>query len=274
MDWHFHDTGSRDGATNMTIDDALARGRIDREHSCALRVYGWCPRGLSLGWNQSDQDIDFEKASSAGVDVVRRPTGGRAILHSQELTYSVVLITDPVSISSVYQLVSRALLAGLRLFGVNAEFERSQPHFPSVYRSHHSSLCFVSTARHEITVAGKKIVGSAQRRYARPDGKEVVLQHGSILMGPDHLSVLDYLRFPDDAAREEARKNLSSRTTDLSAVLGRVVGFSEVAASLRRGFEQTWNVEMRSGDTTEFLDLPPADAFKVNRSVLVEENRL
>jgi lipoate-protein ligase A len=186
MNWRFENTGVRSGVFNMEYDEALARMLVDGTGNSTIRVYGWRPFAISLGWNQSMDEIDRNKTLAAGIDVVRRPTGGRAILHANELTYSVVMRVYGKNVLTVYEDISRALIAGLRELGVIAAIEKSQPNFPSLYRSASAVACFSSTGRYEIKYNSRKLVGSAQRRYAVGDGEEVVLQHGSILIGPEH----------------------------------------------------------------------------------------
>jgi lipoate-protein ligase A len=101
-------------------------------------------------------------------------------------------------------------------------------------------------------VHGRKLVGSAQRRFVHGSGGEVVLQHGSILLGPDHLRIVEFLSLPDDETRGGLRRELEEKTTDLSSVLGRRVDFGEVAASIKQGFEECWGIRFQEA---EYADL-------------------
>jgi lipoate-protein ligase A len=227
----------------MRYDERLAQSLVASDRPSVVRFYGWDPPAISLGWHQDIGEIDLEKCAEAGIDVVRRPTGGRAILHSDEVTYSVVTVASQKSILSVYQEVSEALVSGLRVLGADVALEKSQPHFPSLYRSSSAVACFASAARYEIHVAGRKLVGSAQRRFARRNGEEVVLQHGSILLGPDHLRMVDFLKALDDDQRLELKCELQGKTIDLASALERRVERDEVVLALKRGFEQVWSIE-------------------------------
>ncbi len=240
--WQFLTTGYSTGAKNMAFDVALATRLLEEPGPNTVRLYGWSPPAISLGWNQSQEALDVARAQAAGIDVVRRPTGGRAILHSDEATYSVVMVTSPKSVLEVYNRISQALVVGLRTLGVDAVLERSQVHFPSEYRQGSSVACFSSSARHEITVGSRKLVGSAQRRYARPDGNEVVLQHGSILLGPDHRRIAEFLSARESRVAESVVQALRDHTTDLAEVLGRRVSFEETSRAVRSGFETTWGI--------------------------------
>lgn len=246
MVWQFRNTGCRNGVFNMMYDEKLAQALVSSDGPCIVRFYGWKPPAISLGWHQDAGEIDVAKCSDAGIDVVRRPTGGRAILHSDEVTYSVVMIASQKSVLSVYQQISEALVTGLRSLGADVALEKSQPHFPSLYRSSSSVACFASAARYEIHIDGRKLVGSAQRRYARSNGEEVVLQHGSILLGPDHLRMVEFLKSLNENQRERLKNELSSKTVDLGTALGKTIEYDDAVAALKKGFEDAWQISFES----------------------------
>lgn len=241
MIWRFEHTGYHSGAFNMEYDERLARMLVEGGEVGTVRVYGWKPAAISLGWNQSLEEIDLAACSQAGIDVVRRPTGGRAILHSDELTYSVTMVPTRASVLSVYNEISKALVCGLRHLNVDVGLEKSQPHFPSLYRTPSSAACFTSSARYEISVGGRKLVGSAQRRYARSNGEEIMLQHGSILLGEDHKRMVEFLAI-NEKDRFAIAQELNDKTTDLRSVLQRTVAFEELAPMIRLGFEEAWGI--------------------------------
>ena len=243
MNWRFENTGIHSGVFNMEYDIALARALTNGVGNPTIRVYAWHPFAISLGWNQAMDEIDLVKTSVSDIDVVRRPTGGRAILHSEELTYSVVMRVKGKNILTVYDDISQALITGLQELGALVSIEKSQPHFPSLYRTTSAVACFSSTGRYEIKCCGKKLVGSAQRRYAANDGEEVVLQHGSILLGSDHKRMVEFLNFPSEEEREALRRELDEKTTELSTVLNRAITFEEVAEAILRGFQKAWSIE-------------------------------
>ena len=251
MKWRFENTGIHSGVFNMEYDEALARVLVDGTGQSTIRVYGWCPFAISLGWNQSVDEIDLMKASREGIDVVRRPTGGRAILHANELTYSVVMLVKGKNVLSVYDDISRALVAGLRELGALVAIEKSQPHFPSLYRKTSAVACFSSTGRYEIKCGGKKLVGSAQRRYAAGDGEEVILQHGSILIGSEHKQIVDFLNLPSEEQRVALLQELDEKTTDLSTVLHRTVKFDETADAILQGFRKAWSISPKVVNMTD-----------------------
>jgi lipoate-protein ligase A len=239
--WKFIDTGARSGAFNMKYDESLAFELSEGGQSSTLHTYRWTPSAISLGHHQQLADLDTNLAAQAGIDVVRRPTGGRAILHAEELTYCVVMKTRNTSVTEIYEQISRALVSGIKLLGLSAEVEKHQPHFPSLYNESGGMVCFSSSARHEIKLDGRKLVGSAQRRYVAKDNSEVVLQHGSILMGPAHRRIVEFLKISEDE-RTALRSELDRCTTDIQSELGRMVPVEEVVEALRAGFEQAWGI--------------------------------
>lgn len=246
MDWNFLNTGYQSGAFNMELDESLVKALSTGYGSPTLRVYGWRPFAISLGWNQRPDEINEEAARRDGLDIVRRPTGGRAILHSEELTYSVVMESSTKNILSVYNDISQALVCGLRRLGAHASLEKSQPHFPSLYKSPSSAVCFSSSARYEIQIDGRKLVGSAQRRFAGESGAEFVLQHGSLLLGPHHGRLVEYLNLPSENERDRLRLEIEEKTIDLAEAVGRTVTFAECAEAVRAGFEEAWGITLQS----------------------------
>jgi lipoate-protein ligase A len=266
--WRFVNTGESDGATNMAVDVALAKQlqglplsagerHVLQKFSLAgeslptVRVYTWHPWAVSLGYNQGTDDLNTDAIARAGFDLVRRPTGGRAILHAEELTYSVVLPAGRKGILAVYNDISRALVAGLRRFGADANLQRAQPDFREAYRHPSSVPCFTSSARYEIEWAARKLVGSAQRRFAGGE-RDVVLQHGSILCGPAHRQLADLLRVDADSLAQ-IRNELRTKTADLREITGAPADLAALAACLREGFEDTWEITF---ETTETIGTP------------------
>ena len=129
--WIYEDSGPRAGVFNMERDEALARALQTQgdDGVQVLRLYGWEPPAISLGHHQDASTIDQERLQRDGIDLVRRPTGGRAILHHEELTYCVVMLSGRRSILQVYNAISEALVKGLALYGVEVSLQRSQPDF-------------------------------------------------------------------------------------------------------------------------------------------------
>jgi lipoate-protein ligase A len=257
MSWIVIDTGARTGAFNMELDVELAMSLRESGRTGTLRFYRWQPFAISLGMHQDEAEVDREKVKRDGIDLVRRPTGGRAILHADEVTYSVTMLSKKKSIMQVYAEISQALAAGLNMLGIKAVLERNSPNFAALYRDPSSKVCFSSAGRFELKFQDKKIVGSAQRRYHVNDDVDVVLQHGSILLGPGHKKIIDYLVLKDEGERKEMRSELGQRTTDLKEILNRDVSYNEVVEGVKKGFEQTWNVKFERPEhrTEELIEV-------------------
>jgi lipoyl(octanoyl) transferase len=232
----------------MARDERHARRlqeATESDLSPLLRLYGWHPWAISLGHHQSQNDLDSARCAADGVDIVRRPTGGRAILHAEELTYCVAMYTGRRSILTVYNDISRALVRGLHLFGVEATLQKSQPNFPEAYRHASAIPCFTSSARYEIEWQGRKLVGSAQRRFGEGE-RDVVLQHGSILCGPAHKRLTDYLPIGDPDVRRRVKKEMEEKTVDLQEITGEPVDLERLAECIKEGFQQEWGVAFQT----------------------------
>jgi lipoate-protein ligase A len=250
--WTFLNSGYSSGAINMAVDESLAHSLCGSDLDGVVRVYGWIPPCVSLGYHQRIETFDLEKLRKERIDVVRRPTGGRAILHWEELTYSVVIREDGRPLSEVYHLIGNALVHGLQI--LNSEISLAKPDAGAVWavRPVAGIPCYTSTARFEIQHRGKKLVGSAQRRYnfVRDESSEnssgsdeVVLQHGSILIGPAHRRLAEFLTLDGEEHIVAVAKELAEKSTELSTVLGRPVEFEEVAQCVRSGFEEEWGID-------------------------------
>ena len=242
--WRFLDTQYGNAFFNMAVDEAMV-GAVDSGRALpTVRVFGWRPPAVSFGYAQRvSREIDLERCRKMGVDVVRRPSGGRAVLHWNELTYSVVCPGDDGllggSVMEAYQKISMCLVAGLRLLGVDAAFEPKRQPVESPRGDRVTSPCFSSTTQFEVTLGDRKLVGSAQRRIGR-----MLLQHGSLLIGPEHKRIVELLPRVEEAARERFGRMLDSHTASLEEEMGRPVRFEEVAAALRDGFEKTLGVHL------------------------------
>ena len=242
--WRLIMGGQADGATNMAIDEAVVTNVLEGASPPTLRFYGWSPPCLSLGRGQPFADVDLAACQTAAVDVVRRPSGGRAILHTDELTYSVALLqTDPLAAGGIlesYRRLSEGLLAGLRRLGVQA-IQTAGARKPT---EDLSAVCFETPSDYEITVQGLKLVGSAQWR-----ARGGVLQHGTLPLCGDITRIISYLALPG-TEREAQRQTLRTRATTLEASLGQPVPFARTASALADGFSQALDLELVPGKLT------------------------
>jgi lipoyl(octanoyl) transferase len=209
----------------MAMDHALLE-QVQRDGAPVLRLYTWQPACLSFGRNQPAAGLyDQQMAAGLGVDIVRRPTGGMAVLHHRELTYAFVapftLFGGP---RDSYCTINKALVAGLKRLGIAAELSGD------VRRSAFGSVhpCFAEPAAGEVVVAGRKLVGSAQRCDQR-----TLLQHGSILLEDGQDDVARIARVPFD---------LASRATSVRSVMGEPVTVRLVAEKIVEGFEEVCGI--------------------------------
>jgi lipoate-protein ligase A len=247
--WRLLKDGPADGAFNMAVDEALLSAVADERVLPTLRFYAWLPPCLSVGYSQRVmRSVDLEACHAMGYDVVRRPTGGRAVLHIDELTYSVILPQDDPRVSGgvvpSYRRLSEGLLVGLRRLGVNAV--QAQPVGRSTGEDR-TAACFDSPSHFEMMVEGKKLVGSAQVRR-----RGVVLQHGALPLKGDITRIVRVLQL----SSEEHRGRLAARLADMSATLaqvaGRVLSFDEVAQALAEGFAEALNLELVGAELTDW----------------------
>ena len=220
------------GAWNMAEDEAILEHVGRGESPPTLRLYDWQPACLSLGYAQPYADVDVTRLQQRGWDLVRRPTGGRAILHTDELTYSVIAAPSEEhvagSLLESYNRLAGALLHAARLLDLDAHMTAHA----EANRNSANPVCFEAPSAYEITVDGKKLIGSAQAR--RKDG---VLQHGSLPLCGDLRRITDALAYPDDRRRQEAAERLLGRATSVESVLHRIVSWNQAAEAFIKGFE-------------------------------------
>src|SRR5712691_2682386 len=199
MTWELITDGALDGATNMAIDAAL----LDEVDSSAetrtiVRFYRWRQPTISLGRNQKiEKAVDVEYCKANGIDIVYRPTGGRAVLHDDELTYAVISNDSSCfgdTIYGNYKRVSEALCLGYKSLGVAAVLA-PDTRKPDISPDAGDPPCFLSPSRYELMVDGRKIVGSAQRRV-----RSAFLQHGSMPIACDYEALAGATRLRDSAA--------------------------------------------------------------------------
>jgi lipoyl(octanoyl) transferase len=227
------------GARNMALDEALLASVSAGDMPPTLRLYTWTPPCLSLGYGQHAREADTARLAQRGWDMVRRPTGGRAILHADELTYCLALPIDhPLAQENLiesYRQISQALLIALDRLGAQAQADRaetdtSQPPNP---------ICFETPSHYEITVEGRKLVGSAQVRR-----KQGILQHGTLPLTGDISRICDALVYPDEAARSAARADVHARALTLEEALGVAVDWQTVADAVAQGFTDAFDLTL------------------------------
>ncbi|MBI3327957.1 MAG: lipoate--protein ligase family protein [Nitrospinae bacterium] len=248
--WRLLNTGPSDGFTNMAVDEAILEACAAGKVSPTLRFYMWSPPALSLGYGQPiEAAIDLARCRALGIDIVRRPTGGRAVLHEHEVTYSVVIREDDPRVASgvlaSYLTMSQALMRGFSYLDINAELlPLRRP--TSLPADAESPACFTTPSSYEVAVGGRKVVGSAQRRV-----HGVILQHGSIPLSLDLEKLFSLLRPVKYAsAPVTAAAEYRTRMTSLEEAGGRSYPYAEVMEALGRGFSEVWGVELIPGRLT------------------------
>ncbi|WKZ35719.1 MAG: lipoate--protein ligase family protein [Anaerolineales bacterium] len=253
--WRLLHTPPSTGAWNMAVDEAILEHIHRGESKPTLRLYAWQPPCLSLGYAQPFRDVDVERLKSRGWDVVRRVTGGRAILHTDELTYSVTGSADePVLAGGVlesYNRLSQALLFAVRELGLQVEVKEQVAQAAvlgggDAAGSKVNPVCFEVPSTYEITVNGKKLIGSAQARK-----KEGVLQHGSLPLRGDLTRICDALVFDSESAREDAKERLLARATTVESVLGVEKDWETAAQAFVRGFEAELGIQFGRGEMSQ-----------------------
>lgn len=225
----------------MAVDEALAEAVAAGASPAVLRLYRWSPPCLSLGASQPYEVANAGFCAAHGVQVVRRPTGGRAVLHHHELTYLVAapLGREPLGreLQGAYAVVCRALVAALRRLGVDANLAGAVPG-EALIRPTQAIPCFIGPAPGEVVAGGRKLVGSAMRRLG-----DSILQHGSILLGWDGALQAGCLGLGSGA-------ELRAAVVTLAEVLGAAPPDEELAAALAAGFEEVLGAEFESGTLT------------------------
>ena len=223
----------------MALDESILEHIHRGASRPTLRLYAWNPPCLSLGHAQPFADVDTARLKERGWEVVRRLTGGRAILHTDELTYSVTAPADEPRVAGTvlesYNRIAQALLAAVQSLSLPVEMKEHE-NVPASQNL--NPVCFEVPSTYEITVDGRKLIGSAQARK-----KEGVLQHGSLPLSGDLTRICDALAFPSASARTDAKGRLLARATTVESALGRRVDWDSAAQALVRAFESQLEIE-------------------------------
>jgi len=228
----------------MAVDEAILEFAARGEVPPTLRLYDWAPPCISLGYAQPIKDVDLVQLQGLGWEIVRRPTGGRAILHTDELTYSVCgPISEPRLTGGVlesYRRLSFALLEALALMGITADTVSNSASQKSMAGD--NPVCFEVPSNFEITVGSKKLIGSAQARR-----KSGVLQHGSLPLSGDLTRIFKVLDFPDEKRRQQAAVRLLAHATTVEDVLGFRGDWWLTCQAFQIAFNKTLNLNLQHG---------------------------
>jgi lipoate-protein ligase A len=242
--WRLIKTDPQPGKQNMAIDGAILKAVEAGAVLPTIRLYAWSPPCLSLGYNQPFSDVDITRLKSHGWDVVRRPTGGRAILHTDELTYAVIgPKTDPRlagGLMDSYQRISAALYQALITLNLPVEIHAGKNPL-----AHEQPVCFENPSDFEITINGKKIIGSAQARK-----KTAILQHGSLPLKGDLTRITKVLKYPSDVERTQAGELLLEKAASISSALGKEVSWQTAAEAVQEAFRENLNLDLVEDELT------------------------
>ncbi len=237
MNWLYIDSGPNIGAYNMAVDEELLARAQAGEKIPVLRLYAWNPPAVSLGrFQKIEEAVNVDACKKLGFDIVRRITGGRAVLHLHELTYSVIARSDdplfPPNVLGTYKVIAAGLVAGLKNLGIPAEMVSRGSRLSHLVNKHAKDpACFSSPSWYEIVVNGKKIIGSAQRRLSG-----AFLQHGSIL--------IDY----DPSLEAEVIRGSGSTcgVTSITEQLGTGTPLQEIKNAVKRGFAAALGISLQT----------------------------
>jgi lipoyl(octanoyl) transferase len=241
--WRIIDTGPADPFTNMALDEALLRSYSFRLSPPTLRIYGWDPAALSLGYSQDAiNELDIEYCDRVDLPFVRRLTGGGIIRHADEITYSLVCSREdlgaPEQAALSYKVICAFLIMFYKKLGLEAAFACDSAE-SSETLGEPSVLCFAAKEKYDIVVNGMKIGGSAQKR-----SRDVIFQHGSIPMAPIEKTGLDFLRDKSAAGRITA--------VSLGELLGRTPERAELVNVLIESFRSTFGVAVQPGSLSAY----------------------
>ncbi|MDY6873647.1 MAG: lipoate--protein ligase family protein [Chloroflexota bacterium] len=235
------------GAWNMAVDEAILESVYSGGSLPTLRLYAWQPACLSLGRTQPFAEANMQALQARGWDIVRRPTGGRAILHTDELTYAVIAPNLEPRVSGgvleSYLRLSRALLGALRNLGLTPEANETAAKPAS---GKFNPVCFEVPSNYEITVDGKKLIGSAQAR--RMEG---ILQHGALPLTGDLTRIITALQFENKEAQEKAERGLLAHATTVETITGEAPAWEDASKAFKQAFSDTLNLDLTPGGLSE-----------------------
>jgi lipoyl(octanoyl) transferase len=243
--WRFIDSGNCSPAFNMALDEALLDWHSEGKIPPVIRFYGWDPPTLSVGYFQKvEKEIDMEAVKAHGLGFVRRPTGGRGVLHEHELTYSVIVSEEhpamPKTVTEAYRVISEGILKGFHQLGLEAYFAVPKtPEERDALKNPRSSVCFDAPSWYELVVEGRKVAGSAQTRQ-----KGVILQHGSILLDLDEDKLFSLFKYSNERVKERMKKAFKDKAVAINAISRRQITLAEAKEAFYRGFAEGLGIDL------------------------------
>ncbi|MFB9988393.1 lipoate--protein ligase family protein [Bacillus benzoevorans] len=249
--WRFIDSGNSSAAFNMALDEALLNWQSEGKIPPVIRFYGWNPATLSIGYFQKvEKEIDLEAVKKQGLGFVRRPTGGRGVLHEHELTYSVIVSEShpkmPKTVTEAYRVISEGILKGFHQLGLEAYFAvPKSAEERQALKSPHSAVCFDAPSWYELVVEGRKVAGSAQTRQ-----KGVILQHGSILLDLDEDKLFSLFKYPNERVKERMQKAFKNKAVAINDISPKQITLEEAKTAFHKGFEEGLDIQLEPYELT------------------------
>lgn len=250
--WRFIDSGNCSPSFNMALDEALLDWHSEGKIPPVIRFYGWEPATLSIGYFQKvEKEIDLEAVKAHGLGFVRRPTGGRGVLHEHELTYSVIVSENhpemPTTVTEAYRVISEGILKGFHQLGLEAYFAVPRTDEErSALKNPRSAVCFDAPSWYELVVEGRKVAGSAQTRQ-----KGVILQHGSILLDLDEDKLFSLFKYPSERVKDRMKSAFKSKAVAINEISPRKITLEEAKEAFYKGFAEGLNIELQPYQLTE-----------------------
>lgn len=250
--WRFIDSGNHSAAFNMALDEALLDWNSEGMIPPVIRFYGWNPATLSIGYFQKvEKEINMDMVKQHELGFVRRPTGGRGVLHEHELTYSVIVSEEhpdmPKTVTEAYRVISEGILKGFHNLGMEAYFAvpKTEEDRASL-KNPRSAVCFDAPSWYELVVEGRKVAGSAQTRQ-----KGVILQHGSILLDLDEDKLFSLFNYPNERVKERMQKAFKSKAVAINEIAKEKITIEMAKKAFKEGFEEGLNIELEPYELTE-----------------------
>lgn len=247
--WAFLNSGFHDAATNMAMDETLLNWHSEGKIPPIIRFYGWKNPSLTIGQFQDEQkSVDFDGIRKHGCDFVRRLTGGSAVLHDHEVTYSIIVSENhpniPQTVNEAYYVLADGLLKAYQSLGIDATFARPQRELGGT----RSAVCFETPAIYEILVGGKKLSGNAQTRR-----KGVLLQHGSLPISYDTNMLFDLFQFSNDRLRKRQQERFQHKATCIGEHVKETMEYNDLVPIFLKGFKESLGIETEVFEITDAL---------------------
>ncbi|MGR3764992.1 lipoate--protein ligase family protein [Rossellomorea sp. NS-SX7] len=257
--WRFIDSGNCSPSYNMALDEALLDWHSEGKIPPTIRFYGWDPATLSVGYFQKvEKEINMDAVKEYGLGFVRRPTGGRGVLHDEELTYSVIVSEEhpemPKTVTEAYRVISEGVLKGFQGLGLEAYFAVPKTaEEREGLKNPRSAVCFDAPSWYELVVEGRKVAGSAQTRQ-----KGVILQHGSILLDLDEDKLFSLFKYPSERVKERMQKAFKNKAVAMNEISRERITMDMAKEAFKKGFEEGLDIHLEpyvlSEEETQYVE--------------------